>query len=220
MASESDRQTAVPVAGISHSPGWEAPTFRLDVCERSEYVLRRADNVDIQFTPSIFSGKGWLTLTIGRKGVYRISKMHKSAVAQLLTLQQSQPVLIARIQHRWYWRYQDRFYLADDDLDAQAVHAVLETRSQRQRQQIDRAQQTIAAARQPLSSPSRRGIPEAVKQLVWVRDGGRCRNCGSVVELQFDHVIPVSMGGSSDPANLQILCGPCNRRKSASVTLR
>jgi 5-methylcytosine-specific restriction endonuclease McrA len=63
-------------------------------------------------------------------------------------------------------------------------------------------------------------ISDDVKQLVWTRDGGRCRNCGSTVELQFDHVIPVSMGGNSEPDNLQILCGPCNRRKGPGITVR
>jgi 5-methylcytosine-specific restriction endonuclease McrA len=182
-------------------------------------VLRRADNVQIQFTPSMFSSKGWLTMTVGKTQSYRISKLEKSAVEQLLALQQRQPVLIARIQLRWYWRYQDRFFVADEDLDAQAVYALLESRRRRSQQQIDRAQQTVVAAHQPNTS-RRKTIPDDVKQLVWLRDGARCTHCGSTTELQFDHVIPVALGGSDDPANLQILCGPCNRRKSASITIR
>lgn len=183
-------------------------------------MLRRADNVEIHFTPSFLTGNGWLTMSVGRTEVHKISKMHKTAVAQLLKLHPRQPVLVARIQHRWYWRYQDRFYVADEALDPPAVYALLESRQRRQRQQIDRAQQTVAAAREPANSPARRGIPEDVKQLVWVRDGGKCLNCGSAVELQFDHIIPVSLGGGNDQANLRILCGPCNRRKSASVTIQ
>jgi 5-methylcytosine-specific restriction endonuclease McrA len=53
---------------------------------------------------------------------------------------------------------------------------------------------------------------------VWIRDGGACALCGSNVELQIDHVIPVSLGGSNDEGNLQILHGLCNRRKGASVS--
>ena len=69
--------------------------------------------------------------------------------------------------------------------------------------------------------PSARGaIPDDVKQFVWTRDEGRCRNCGSQTELQFDHIIPVALGGATVAENLQVLCGPCNRRKSAGLTVR
>src|SRR5262249_38150822 len=42
--------------------------------------------------------------------------------------------------------------------------------------------------------------------------------CGATNELQFDHVIPVALGGGSSADNLQLLCGPCNRRKGAGLT--
>lgn len=53
--------------------------------------------------------------------------------------------------------------------------------------------------------------------IVWKRDGGRCRNCGSTENLHFDHVIPRSWGGSSDAYNVQVLCRACNLRKGASL---
>jgi 5-methylcytosine-specific restriction endonuclease McrA len=75
----------------------------------------------------------------------------------------------------------------------------------------------VAMGTQP--RPTLRGtIPDDVKQLIWGRDGGRCRHCGNTSELQYDHIIPVVMGGASTPENLQILCGPCNRRKGPGLT--
>jgi hypothetical protein len=67
----------------------------------------------------------------------------------------------------------------------------------------------------PVGERNTRSIPQDVKIAVAVRDGGRCRQCGSTAELHFDHVIPWSKGGANTVANIQLLCGPCNRRKGA-----
>lgn len=32
---------------------------------------------------------------------------------------------------------------------------------------------------------------------------------------EIDHVIPLALGGRNDKGNLQLLCGPCNRKKGA-----
>jgi hypothetical protein len=63
----------------------------------------------------------------------------------------------------------------------------------------------------------RSAIPSNIKKEVWNRDGGKCVNCGSTFELQFDHIIPLSRGGSSVTANLQILCKTCNLKKHTSI---
>jgi hypothetical protein len=57
--------------------------------------------------------------------------------------------------------------------------------------------------------------PRRHQAAIWLRDGGRCRQCDTQTELQYDHIIPLVMCGSSNQENLEILCGPCNRRKSA-----
>ncbi len=71
-------------------------------------------------------------------------------------------------------------------------------------------------------SPSKSGtgrehIPRRILNEVWRRDGGKCVDCGSVYNLEFDHKIPVAKGGSNTARNLQVLCEPCNRRKSDSI---
>ncbi len=56
-----------------------------------------------------------------------------------------------------------------------------------------------------------------MRRAVFRRDGGRCAACGSEELLQFDHVIPVALGGASTADNLQLLCAPCNREKGDAL---
>ena len=63
-----------------------------------------------------------------------------------------------------------------------------------------------------------RTIPEEVRLKVWRRDNGKCVKCGSQERLEFDHMIPVSKGGSNTARNIQILCEKCNREKSDDIS--
>ena len=63
----------------------------------------------------------------------------------------------------------------------------------------------------------REHIPRDVRYEVFQRDGGHCTQCGAAFDIQYDHIIPLTMGGSSNAENLQLLCGGCNRRKSATL---
>ena len=60
-------------------------------------------------------------------------------------------------------------------------------------------------------------LGKKLRAVVFARDGRVCRNCGSFVRLEVDHVVPLARGGSNDLANLQVLCRTCNRSKGASV---
>jgi len=42
---------------------------------------------------------------------------------------------------------------------------------------------------------------------------GKCVACGATEELQVDHIMPVSRGGTNDIENLQMLCRSCNASK-------
>ncbi len=63
----------------------------------------------------------------------------------------------------------------------------------------------------------RKPISESVRHEVWRRDLGRCVKCGSKEKLEFDHIIPVSKGGSNTVRNIQLLCETCNRQKSNKI---
>lgn len=60
----------------------------------------------------------------------------------------------------------------------------------------------------------REAIPSEVKREVWRRDSGRCVKCGSRERLEYDHIIPVTKGGSNTARNIELLCETCNRAKS------
>lgn len=63
-----------------------------------------------------------------------------------------------------------------------------------------------------------RMIPSSVKIEVWKRDKGKCRECGSMDNLHFDHILPYSKGGTSlKSENIQLLCARHNLSKSAKI---
>ena len=62
-----------------------------------------------------------------------------------------------------------------------------------------------------------RHIPASVKREVWRRDEGRCVECGSKENLEYDHIIPFSKGGSNTARNIQILCENCNSSKRDNI---
>ena len=64
---------------------------------------------------------------------------------------------------------------------------------------------------------AREHIAESTRHVVWRRDEGKCTSCGSRFRLEFDHIIPVAMGGGSKVRNLQLLCESCNRIKGATL---
>ncbi len=177
-------------------------------------MLRRAENVGLY--RSFF---GRVTVLIGKKTYYLKLRPSKGEWNAARTRQLTHPVLVLSAGDRHLWQFQNRFYWDNDGLTSDQVYALLVTRGQRERQRIERAQAMVAMGAAPRQTV-RGAIPDDLKQFVWQRDGGRCRNCSSRAELQYDHIIPVAMGGATSEENLQILCGPCNRRKGAGLTAR
>ena len=56
-----------------------------------------------------------------------------------------------------------------------------------------------------------------MSRAAYERQKGICPKCGKhceMEEMQADHITPWSKGGKTTPENCQMLCAPCNRRKS------
>ncbi len=62
-----------------------------------------------------------------------------------------------------------------------------------------------------------RYIPPRVKHFIWQRDQGRCRNCKNQRNLNFDHILPVALGGNSSVENIRLLCFSCNQRQAIKI---
>jgi hypothetical protein len=89
----------------------------------------------------------------------------------------------------------------------------------RSAQKLDRAHMllNVEEGQAPRARGRREPIPREVRRAVFERDGGKCAHCGSNFDLQYDHVIPVALGGATTIGNLQLLCGDCNREKGADL---
>jgi hypothetical protein len=67
-----------------------------------------------------------------------------------------------------------------------------------------------------------RAIPFQIKLRVARRDNYTCQECGKLLrehELEFDHIIPHSLGGTSAEHNVRLTCLKCNRKKGKQVRL-
>lgn len=72
------------------------------------------------------------------------------------------------------------------------------------------------------SEERRRGryIPFSLKMRVVRRDNHTCQECGKHLkddEVEFDHIIPVAKGGSTEEHNIRLTCYDCNRSKSDKI---
>jgi 5-methylcytosine-specific restriction endonuclease McrA len=86
---------------------------------------------------------------------------------------------------------------------------------------IDRGRKKSPAKPKPVL-PGLRRIPEWVKDAVWKRDGGRCAfqgvdgaRCEASEWLEYDHIRPFALGGTSDdPDNVRLLCRAHNQHRA------
>jgi len=146
--------------------------------------------------------------------------LYRATANRYIELQQQVPqYLIGKI-----WVFRGALYVVEQAQGEPAVQPDMARllikryvlRCSRDYQKIQREVETLENL-EKIESSSRESIPEAVRLFVWQRDKGRCVKCGSQQRLEFDHIIPISSGGSNTERNIQLLCEPCNRSKGATI---
>jgi len=99
----------------------------------------------------------------------------------------------------------DTFFVPDADITAELINC------------LNRLNNRTASTPAADTLSDRKRIPRDVRNAVWIRDAGLCVECGADDYLEFDHVIPVSKGGSNTLQNIQLLCRRCNVTKSDRI---
>jgi hypothetical protein len=179
--------------------------------------MLRADNkaqlIKLPWTLSrMFSGRRYAVQS-GRKMMeLRWSKAQLEAARAAQT---SEPVQVWRDGRRNLWQYLDGFWWDEDGLGAEDIQALVLQRKRRLEQKLQSARSLMRAEAD--GRPTRVPIPTELRRAVFERDGGHCVECGGAFDLQYDHILPVALGGATTLENLQLLCADCNRRKSDSI---
>jgi 5-methylcytosine-specific restriction endonuclease McrA len=68
-----------------------------------------------------------------------------------------------------------------------------------------------------------RTLSTARRAEIYQRDQKKCYICDTpltIKQIELDHIIPIVLGGSSDPSNIACSCRPCNRSKGSKVGLK
>lgn len=113
------------------------------------------------------------------------------------------------------YAYRGHLYLVEPNIESpEDVGLHVRDKYERDVKSLARIRANLAEA--PKLS-SRERIPENVRTEVWRRDEGKCQRCGSNERLEYDHIIPVSKGGSNTVRNIQLLCEHCNRSKHGNL---
>lgn len=67
----------------------------------------------------------------------------------------------------------------------------------------------------------RKSFGKREKELLFKDQNGKCMYCGKkereATYFEIDHKTPMARDGSDSISNLQLLCGPCNKRKGAQT---
>jgi 5-methylcytosine-specific restriction endonuclease McrA len=175
-------------------------------------MLRVDNNAQVVRLPWTISGMftGRWAIQSGKR-VFPV-RWKSAHIENVISSQGHEPVPMLKERQRALWYFHDKFYWDDDGLAAEDVMALVLQRERRLQQKLNTAHSLMRS--EEAGRQSRTPITSDIRRVVFERDDGRCVECSSSFDLQYDHVLPVALGGATTIENLQLLCADCNRRKS------
>ncbi len=115
------------------------------------------------------------------------------------------------------WLYQNCLYTVKGVYSQEEMRLLVLEEADKEREKFERLKMKFdSEVSQDIKYP-RPTIPEEVRIAVWRRDQGKCVRSGSRENLEYDHIIPLSKGGSSTARNIELLCEKCNREKGREI---
>lgn len=144
------------------------------------------------------------------------TRLADTGYRQIVEHSSTEPIRIAQSGNRSWWIYDGSFYWESYGYPPRDIAALIRQRIRRREQQLNHARMMYDAESAPQAN-GRAVVTREMRQFVFGRDGGRCTQCGSTFDLQYDHVIPVALGGATTVENLQLLCSPCNQSKGPRI---
>ncbi len=116
-----------------------------------------------------------------------------------------------------FWIYQNCLYDTSGNYTLEQRKLLILEYADKERQKFEKLKLKFESDSAKEIKYDRPRIPEEIRISVWRRDQGKCAQCGSRENLEYDHIIPVSKGGSTTIRNIELLCEKCNREKSNKI---
>lgn len=152
-----------------------------------------------------------------RGRLHEVARLHPETAQRVYQAQTdgvAVPLLLRRPPVTLYW-YRGRVYADAHGLLVEEAEAILSHRHRQREVERTRALNLARAGPNPVT----RYVTAATRAEVFARDGGACTACGSTIDLEYDHCIPVAAGGSNEVGNIRLLCLRCNRSSGARMAL-
>ncbi|GEM_PF-6461076 len=115
------------------------------------------------------------------------------------------------------WAYKGYVYGVDDYYNDDEIKLLILEEFDKERRLFEKLKAKFDETKVNESGYERPRISENVRVEVWRRDGGKCARCGSREKLEYDHIVPISKGGSNTARNIELLCEKHNRSKSNNI---